>query len=167
MIINSVGAAFAGGSGQNTGGTSSQTDPAQEDTAASGSGQTGGTAATGSSSTSLGSSNGQTGSQAGGQSTASSASQSAASQTAATAQSAALAVETGKAPSDEDALRTQALEVQKRMNTDMLIRSLGASTGTDLSLLSEAEPEAPVPLAVAAYAENFNQSAVGPAKAAA
>ncbi|WP_417412407.1 hypothetical protein [Hoeflea sp.] len=168
MIINSVGAAFAGGSGQTTGGTSSQTGPAQDDTAASGSGQTGGTEATGSSSTSSGSSNGQTGSQAGGQSTASSASsQSAASQTAATAQSAALAVEAGKAPADEDALRTQALEVQKRMNTDMLIRSLGASTGTGLSLLSEAKPETPVPLAVAAYAENFNQSAAGLAKAAA
>lgn len=173
MIINSVGSAFAGntGSGQNTGGTSNQTDPASEDTTPSGSEQTGGTEASGStssSSTSSGSSNGQTGSQTGGQATAAGVSgQSASSEIGTISQAATLAVEVEKAPVDEDALRTQALDVQKRMNTDMLIRSLGAAVKTDLGLLSDTETETPVPLAVAAYAENFNQPVTDPAKAAA
>jgi hypothetical protein len=80
-------------------------------------------------------------------------------------QIATLSAETEKTPVDEDALRTQALEVQKRMNTDMMIRSLGASTGTGLSLLSGSKAEAPAPLAVAAYAENFNRDVTDPAEA--
>ena len=173
MIINSVGSAFTGssGSGQNTGGSSNQTDPASEDTTTSGGEQTGGTEASGpagSSSTSSGSSDGQTGSETGGQATASGASsQSASSETGTSSQVATLAVEAEKAPVDEDTLRTQALDVQKRMNTDMLIRSLGATPDTDLKLLSEPKSDTAVPLAVAAYAENFAPSAIEAGKTAA
>tara|TARA_R110000850_G_scaffold39212_3_gene101925 strand:+ start:545 stop:1033 length:489 start_codon:yes stop_codon:yes gene_type:complete len=162
MIFNSVGSAFAGGAGQNTGGTSSQTETASE--SESNGDQTGSTVAsdpTGASSASSGSSNGQTGGQSG------ASGQLASPKTATGAQTAAIPVDAAKAPINEDALRTQALDVQKRMNTDMLIRSLGSEVNTGLSLLSEAESETPVPLAVAAYAENFNEPVTDPAKAAA
>ena len=177
MIINSVGSTFPGnsGSGQNTGGTSNQSDPAADDSTTSGSDQTGGTEASGSagsSSNSQGSSGGQAGGQTTGQSagrasSSGASSQQAAAQTEASTPAAVLSVEAEKPPVDEDALRTQALEAQKRLNTEMLIKSLGAAPETGLSLLSEAETETPVPLAVAAYAENFAPSAADPAKAAA
>jgi len=163
MIFNSVGSAFAGGGGQNMGGTSSQPDPASE--SESSGGQTGGTSAsasTGTSSASSGSSNGQTGGQPG------ASGQTASLKTDTKAQAAAIPAEEAKAPIDEDALRTQALAVQKRMNTDLLIRSLGAAPDTGLGLPGDTgtETTTPVPLAALAYAENFNQSAADPAKAA-
>ncbi|WP_340161374.1 hypothetical protein [uncultured Hoeflea sp.] len=164
MIINSVGSAFTGnsGSGQNTGGTSNQTDPASEDTTASGSDQSGGSEASGSTGASSGSeesSGGQAGGQGGSEAVPSSAGSQTSSRTDTSTPATILSVEAEKPAVDEDALRTQALEVQKRLNTEMLIKSLGAAPETDLSLLGETETETPVPLAVAAYAENFKPAA--------
>lgn len=73
--------------------------------------------------------------------------------------------EPNKAP-DEKTLREAALNTQKRMETEMLIKSLSAPPES-ANLLRETETETPVPLAVAAYAENFNQPVTDPAKAAA
>ena len=173
MIISSVGPTFSGNSSSSQGanGSSNQTGSASEDTAASGSDQTEGTqgsGSTGSSNASSGSSDGQTGNQAGGQSTASnSSSQTAASSQETAAQTITLTDDAPKAPTDVSALRREALEVQKRLNTEMLIKSLGAAPETDHSLLGDAESEPAVPLAVAAYAENFAPSATQTGKAAA
>lgn len=161
MIISSIGSSFSGNSGSSQGanGSSNQSDPASEDTSTSGSTPsdgTGSSAATGSSNASSGSSSGQTG----GQSTASNtSSQSAASNNDASTQPTVLVDETPDAPSDVNALRNQALTVQKQLNTEMLIKSLGATVEADTTLLSEPESDVAVPLAVAAYAENFLPSA--------
>lgn len=175
MIINSVGSSFTGtsGSSQNTGGTSNQTDPASDDGTTSGSGQAGGTEASGSTGTPSGSqaSSGQAGGQASGQGGSQAASpgvsRQSLSRTDVSTPAAILSVEAEKPSVDDGTLRSQALEAQKRLNTEMLIKSLGAAAETDLSLLSEAETEAPVPLAVAAYAENFKPSSTDSAKSAA
>ena len=169
MIINSIGSAFSGNSGSSQGanGSSNQSDAAPEDTSASGSDQTDATQASGS----TGSSNtasGSSGTQAGAQSAASnSSSRAAAAENGTGTQSATLIDDTPKAPTDINALRREALEVQKRLNTEMLIKSLGAAPETDLSLLGDAESEPAVPLAVAAYAENFAPSATETGKTAA
>ena len=173
MILNSVSPTFSGNSGSSQGanGSSNQSDPASEDTSASGSDQTDGAEAsgsTGSSNASSGSSDSQTGSQTSGQSTASNASNQAATPSSGTStQTVMLTDEAPKAATDVNALRTEALEVQKRFNTEMLIKSLGAAPETDLSLLGEAESETAVPLAVAAYAENFAPSAAETGRTAA
>lgn len=161
MIINSVGSTFSGNSSssQASNGTSGQSDPASEDTAASGSNPAGDTEASGSTGSSSAAS-GASGAQTGGQSAASNtSSQSAASRIDPNARSATPNEDVPQTPTDINALRTEALEVQKRLNTEMLIKSLGAAPDTDLSLLDDGESEAAVPLAVAAYAENFASSA--------
>lgn len=172
MIIGSIGSTFPSGSSGST--TEQQSAPSGSTTSSSSNETSGSTQTSGTSAGSTSTDSGSTSTSSGGSSSGGASSGSTSTGSSSTPSSAASAnasqrgavAPAGNAfaaaedpvsapPQTETQLREAAISAQKRLNLDMMIRSLGTAPATASSLLGNTGEDQGTPLAVSAYAENL------------